>query len=70
MQMKYSNLKEVFHYLQQFSSAYPRIDIRTLRSKFVRKLNINTMVMSQNKIDIIISAIHAHAQRNNELEKG
>ena len=68
--MKYSDLKEVFHYLQQYSSAYPRVDIRTLRERFVRKLPMNTMVTSLNKIDIIISTIHSYAQRNNEFEKG
>ena len=57
--MKYSDLKEIFHYLQQYSSAYPRVDIRTLRERFIRKLAINTMAMSLNKIDIIISTIHS-----------
>ena len=70
MQMKYSDLKEVFHYLQQFSSSYPRVDIRTLREKFVRKLTINTMAMNLNKIDIIISTIYSYAQRHSEFEKG
>ena len=70
MQLKYSDLKEVFHYLQQYSSSYPRVDIRTLRERFVRKLTINTMAMNLNKIDIIISTIYSYAQRNSDFEKG
>ena len=70
MQMKYSDLKEVFHYLQQYSTAYPRVDILTLRNRFVRKLAINTMAMNLNKIDIIISTIYSYAQRHSEFEKG
>ena len=57
MQLKYSDLKEVFHFLQQYSSSYPRVDIPTLRERFVRKLTNNTMAMNQNRIDIIISTI-------------
>ena len=70
MQLKYSDLKEVFHYLQQYSSSYPRIDIRTLRKRFIRMLKIDTLAMNLNKIDIIISTIYSYAQKNSEFEKG
>ena len=61
MQLKYSNLKEVFHYLQQYSSLYPRVDIITLRERFFRKLTNDTIAMNQEKIDVIISTIYSYA---------
>ena len=37
----FEHLKEIFHYLQQFSKVYPRVDCATIRDYFIEHLSVD-----------------------------
>lgn len=49
---KFSHLKDVYHYLQSMSRSYPRIDLKTLKEKFILKLNIDVRAINMNKVEV------------------
>jgi len=66
---RFGELKEIFHYMQSLSRVYPRVDVNTLRTLFIEKLNIDVRAVSLNKIEIVILQIYTTDQRKQRDDK-
>lgn len=60
---RYAALKEIYNYLQGFSSQYPNIDFSTMRNKFVKGLAIDQGLHNMSAYDVALREALALAGR-------
>ena len=60
----YAEIKEIYHYLQGYSSQFPNVDSFTMREKFIKKLKCLRENRHISQFDIIMRAVNQHSREH------